>query len=80
MPIGSSRRFPSEVADDLGALERDRSAELVALLLDLRAEIGVVRQQRLGLAVTLVPLGEERGGAVEVLVGKRPDLDPGHET
>ena len=68
---------PDQVADDLVAVEGDGAARALRspLPLEFGAGIGERRQQRLRLAVPLVPLGEERGGAVEVLVVERQEPD-----
>ena len=63
-----------EVADDLAAVDGDDAAAARRAPFELPPEVDVGRQQRLDRAVRGVPLGEQAGGAVEVLVGKRDDL------
>jgi hypothetical protein len=69
-----------QVADHLVAVDGDRSGELVALLLDLRAEVDLGRQQRLDRPVAGMALRQQARCALEMLVGKRQDLGPGHGT
>ena len=69
-----------QVPDDLVAVQRDDAGQLVALLFELRTEVDVGRQQRLDRTMGGVTLGEQGGGAVQMLVGKWDDLGPGHGT
>ena len=69
-----------QVPDDLVAVQRDDAGQLVALLFELRTEVDIGREQGLDRAVSSVPLREQGGGAVQMLVGKRDDLGPGHGT
>ena len=69
-----------QVPDDLVAVQRDDTGQLVALLFELGTEVDVGREQGLDRAMSGVPLREQGGGAVQMLVGKRDDLGPGHGT
>src|SRR5207253_203029 len=69
-----------DVARDAPVADADRAGSLVLgpKLADERAEIDVGGQQRLGLPVSLVPLAEQLRGGVQVIVGKRDNLESGH--
>src|SRR5205085_2321082 len=73
-------RRGDKVADGPAVSRGEDAARPVGppLALELRAEVEVGGKQRLGLAVTGVAGFEERRRCVQMLVGKRDNLEPGH--